>query len=166
VRNTTEVAEICRVLMWLLVFCEAKQSRAQKRALTQFLVLKETQMSKALILPSLFTPGHFSEHQTPSLSCLPPLSISAYKSLATKNERNLLTQWLSPLQEMSLGAAGEMSLHTELAFEVHEKMHGEECYSLLFPWRTLKFSHPPISYAIHAQSPAKLYRASLEWGKQ
>lgn len=76
--------------------------------------------------------------------------------------RGTLTQWISPLQWMGFGTAGEMSSHIELTFEVPENCMARNAIHCLFLWRRLKNSCLPISCAIHALSPVELYRASLE----
>lgn len=73
-----------------------------------------------------------------------------------------LTQWISLLQWMGFGTAGEMSPHIELTFEVSQKCMARNAIHCLFLWRRLKNSCLPISCAIHALSPVELHRASLE----
>jgi len=78
----------------------------------------------------------------------------------------MLTHWLSPLQRVGFGTAGEMSLHIELAFEVPEKCMPRNAIYCSFLWKRLKISCLPRSCAIHALSPVELYRASLEGGNR
>lgn len=76
--------------------------------------------------------------------------------------RGTLTQWISPLQWMGFGTAGEMSPHIELTFKVPEKCMARNAIHCLFLQRRLKNSCLPISCDIHALGPVELYRASLE----